>query len=235
MEIAPLIDNRNENLWNELNLEHSITVELTEEPHYAIYSNNNESIIYVTKNNLDIGSFTHELLHIYISLKEIYFGPGFERFVRESPEISGIVSSDLTEHFGNCMSHILMLPIFIELGFDKKQFISDYEVNKCTKKEIQELKDNFKVRGVYNAEAIDFYIAKYIAIKADPKRHINYPKSLSELKKLDTGLYNILEKCISSVKSMPLTKENPLDEDYNSICSELCESLCEWTKNKTIV
>lgn len=234
MDIAQLIDKRNENLWNELNREHSITVELTDEPNYSIYSIDNKSIVYVTRNNPDIGSFTHELLHIYIRLKEIYFGPSFEQLVRESPDLSRIISPRLTEHLGNCMSHILMLPIFIELGFDKREFISDYAENKCTKKETQDLKDNFKVRGVYNSDGIDFYIAKYIAIKADPKKHINYPKSLSELKKLDSGLYNILEKCVSDWKNMPMTRENPLDNDHNSISFGLYESLCEWTKNKTI-
>ncbi len=235
LNIEQLIDNRNENLWTELNREHSITVELTDEPHYGVYSINDESTIYVTRNNLNIASFTHELLHIQIRLKEIYFGPSFELLVRESPELSGIITQQLTEHIGNCMSHILMLPTFIELGFDKKEFIEDYDENKCTKKELQDLKAIYKVRGVYNATAIDFYIAKFIAIKADPKQHINYPKALSELKKLDTGLYNILEKCVLDWKNMPLTKENPWDDDHNSISFELFESLCEWTRNKIIV
>ena len=229
-----MIDKRNENLWNELNEEHSITVELTEQPNYGVYSINNESIIYVTRNNIDIASFTHELLHIDIRLKEIYFGTSFELLVRESTELSGIISKELTEHFGNCMSHILMLPKFIELGFDKKDFISDYDVNKCTKKENQDLKDNFKIRGVYNSNAIDFYIGKYIAVKADPKQHINYPKSLAELKKLDSELYNILEKCIIDWKNMPMIRENIWDDDHNSISFELYESLRKWTKNKTI-
>jgi len=234
LEITELIDKRNEKLWNELNKEHSITVELTDKPNYAVYSINNESIVYVTKNNLDIASFTHELLHIDIRLKEIYFGTSFELLVRESAELSGIISKELTEHFGNCMSHILMLPKFIEFGFDKKEFISDYNVNKCTKNEIQDLKDNFKIRGIYNSQAIDFYIGKFIAIKADPKQHINYPKSLSELKKLDSDLYNILDKCVSSWKNMPFVKENLWDDDHGSVSFELYQNLCEWTENKTI-
>lgn len=232
MDIDELIDKRNENLWGELNREHCIKIELTDAPNYSVYSINNESTIYVTRNNFDIGSFTHELLHIYIRLKEVYFGPSFELLVRESPELSGIISPELIEHFGNCMSHILMLPIFIKLGFDKTKFIADYDVNKCTKKEIQDLKDNFRLQGVYNSEAIDFFIAKYIAIKADPKQHINYPKSLSELKKLDIELYNILEKCMTDWKNMLIIKENPWDDGHNSISFELYKSLCEWTKNK---
>ncbi len=186
------------------------------------------------RHNIDIDSFTHELLHIYIRSKEIYFGPSFENLVRESTELSGILSPNLTEHFGNCMSHILMLPIFIKLGFDKRKFIVDYDENKCTKREIRDLKDSFRVHGIYNSTAIDFYIAKYIAIKADPKQHINYPKSLSELKKLDSGLYNILEKCVSDWNNLPMTKESPWHNDHNSISLELFLSLCEWTKNITI-
>ena len=228
-----LIDNRNEQLWNDLNNTHSISIDLIDYPNYACDSENNNSRIIVPKNDIDIDSFTHELLHILIRQKELFFGSSFQMLVNGNQILSEIISGELIEHFGNCIDHIKMLPIYLELGFDKKKFITDYDVNKCTKSEIQQLKDNFKIRGSYNSEAVDFYIGKYIAIKADPKQHINYPKSLAELKALDSKLFGILEKCIEDWKKMPIEKENIWDDDYNSISFEFYQNLSDWTEGKT--
>ncbi|SDB51385.1 hypothetical protein SAMN03097699_1834 [Flavobacteriaceae bacterium MAR_2010_188] len=128
-----------------------------------------------------------------------------------------------------------MLPIYLEMGFEKKRFITDYDVNKFTKAELQQLKDSFKIGRSYYGEAVDFYIGKYIAFKADPKLHINYPKSLAELKMLDSKLYGILEKCIEDWKKMPLEKENIWDDEYSSISFEFYEKLNEWSNGKTFV
>ena len=230
-----LIDNRNEELWNDLNKTHSISIDLMDYPNYACDSENNNSRIIVPKNDIDIDSFTHELLHVLIRQKELFFGSGFGMLVSENEILSQILSEQLIEHFSNCIDHIKMLPIYLELGFDKKKFITDYDANKCTKSEIQQLKDNFKVRGSYYGEAVDFYIGKYIAIKADPKQHINYPKSLAELKSLDSNLFGILEKCIEDWKKMPLEKENIWDNDYHSISFELYQNLEDWTNGKTFI
>jgi len=185
-----LIDNRNEKLWNDLNTTHSINIDLSNYPNYACDSIGNNSTILIPKDDICIDSFTHELLHIFIRQKELFFGSSLENLIRGNDILNQIFSDNLIEHFGNCIDHIKMLPIYLELGFDKRKFITDYDVNKCTKAEIQQLKDNFKIGRNYYGEAIDFYIGKYIAIKSDPKQHINYPKSLTELKKL---IQNYLE------------------------------------------
>jgi hypothetical protein len=189
-----LIDNRNEKLWNDLNTTHSINIDLSNYPNYACDSIGNNSTILIPKDDICIDSFTHELLHIFIRQKELFFGSSLENLIRGNDILNQIFSDNLIEHFGNCIDHIKMLPIYLELGFDKRKFITDYDVNKCTKAEIQQLKDNFKIGRNYYGEAIDFYIGKYIAIKSDPKQHINYPKSLTELKKIDSKLFGILDK-----------------------------------------
>ncbi|MCK0134918.1 hypothetical protein [Arenibacter sp. S6351L] len=230
-----LIDNRNEKLWSDLNNTHSISIELNDYPNYASDSENSNSRIIVPKYDIDINAFTHELLHILIRQKELYLGSSFRHLIIGSELLSQLLSDQLLEHFSNCMDHIKMLPIFLELGFDKKKFIKDYDVNKCTKSEIQQLRQNFKIRGKYYGEAVDFYIAKYIAIKADPKQHINYTKSLNELKNLDSNLFSILEKAVEDWKTMPFEKENIWDDDYNSISFELYQSLSNWTEGKTFL
>ncbi len=229
-----LIDKRNEKLWNELNKTHSISVEYIDIPNYSCYSENDSSTVFVSENNIDANSFTHELLHILIRQKGIYFGSSLTNAISGNPNLNRFFSDGLIEHFGNCMDHIKMLPIYLELGFDKKKFIEDYDENKCTKAEIQDIKSQFKIFGKYNGQAIDYYIAKYIAVKADPKKHLNYDKSLKELNKLDPKLFGILEKCVNDWKNMPLKKANIWDEDYNSISFNFCENLAEWGNGKNI-
>lgn len=230
-----LIDKRNEKLWNDLNKTHSINVELSVYPNYACESFENNSTILIPKDNICIDSFTHELLHILIRQKELYFGSSLENLIRGNEILNRILSDNLIEHFGNCIDHIKMLPIYLELGFDKKKFINDYDINKCTKAEIKQLKENFRSGRSYYGKAVDFYIGKYIAVKADPKEHITYSKSLNELKKLDSNLYAILNKCIDDWKKMPLEKINFWDDDYHSISYEFYDSLNEWTNGKIFV
>ena len=231
-----LIDSRNEKLWQDLIKSHDIELAVMDYPSYAVDSQNEISTIIIPENDIDINSFTHELLHILLRQKEQFFGARFRNLVLTHEVLNQILSEDLLEHFGNCMDHIKMLPIYLELGFDKKKFIMDYDVNKCTKGEIKQLKDNFKINGsIYYGAGIDFYLAKYIAVKSDPKQHINYPKSLQELKNLDSKLFGVLEKCVVDWNKMPLIKENIMDEDYLSIATDFFESLSEWTEGKTFV
>src|SRR5690606_16920024 len=97
--------------------------------------------------------------------KELYFGSSLENLIRGNEILNRILSDNLIEHFGNCIDHIKMLPIYLELGFDKKKFINDYDINKCTKAEIKQLKENFRCGRSYYGKAVDFYIGKYIAVK----------------------------------------------------------------------
>jgi hypothetical protein len=236
MDIAKteLIDERNQQLWNELNKTHSIKVEYVDSPNYSCYSENDNSTVFVSENNIDINSFTHELLHILIRQKGIYFGSNLTNSINNNENIGRFFSDGLLEHFGNCMDHIKMLPIYLDLGFDEKKFIEDYDENKCTKAEVQNIKSQFKTFGKFNGLAIDYYIAKFIAIKADPKKHLNYDKSLKKLNNIDPKLFGILEKCVNDWKNMTLEKVNIWDEDYHSICFEFCENLAEWGDGKNI-
>ncbi|NAY91406.1 hypothetical protein GTQ34_05690 [Muricauda sp. JGD-17] len=230
-----LIDHRNENLWNDLNKTHIISISVANYPNYGVYSKGQDSLVQIPENDIDIDSFTHELLHILLRQNEIFFGSRLGNFVSENPILDAFFSDNLIEHFGNCIEHIKMLPIYLDLGFDKKKFIEDYEENKCTKSEIKWLNANFKIRNVYQVAAIDFYIAKYISIQADAKRHVNYPKSLEGLKKIDFRLFDILKSCVENWKELPLTKTNPWDEDYGSIALKFTDSLVQWADGKTIV
>ncbi|MEM6721364.1 MAG: hypothetical protein AAF611_18700 [Bacteroidota bacterium] len=230
-----LIDSRNESLWNDLNAINSIVVKTSTDTHYSCYSENQSSTIFVPVKNVNINSFTHELLHILIREKEIFFGSSFRLLIESNPVLSNLISDELLEHFGNCMDHIKMLPIYLELGFDEKEFIEDYNVNKFTKSEVNQLKDNFKLGNVHSKNATDFFIGKYISVKADANKNIDYSEVLNELENLDSELFQLLELCFGRWKKMPLESKSLLDDDYRTISLEFYQGLSDWAENKIFI
>ena len=68
------------------------------------------------KNRICADSFTHELLHIYLRSKGVFIGARLKRKLQSSKTLSIIYSEPLLEHLGNCLDHIKMLPIYLELG-----------------------------------------------------------------------------------------------------------------------
>ena len=71
VDIAKLIDKRNETLWNEIVSKCQFDVQASANAEYACYSKSDAVIFFVPLNNYCPDSFTHELLHVYIRLKEV--------------------------------------------------------------------------------------------------------------------------------------------------------------------
>ena len=76
METLGLLDNRNLVLWNTLTSVQSIEIQKEKRVDYLVFSKNEKSIIYVPFDNLNVSSFTHELLHIYLRTKQVFIGAG---------------------------------------------------------------------------------------------------------------------------------------------------------------
>lgn len=184
--IDGLLDSRNSTLYKELEKNYTIKIELVNDTmKYECYSINNNSIIYVPESNICADSFTHELLHVYLRSKGIFIGARLKRKIQSSKKISIIYSEPLLEHIGNCLDHIKILPIYLELGFDRNKFIIDYDMKKCTNLEIEQIKKHWKQGLINNAQVIEFYLEKYFAIKACPNIDFNYGICLQELIQID--------------------------------------------------
>ena len=173
--IDGLLDNRNSTLFKELEKNYTIKIELVNDTmKYECYSINNNSIIYVPESNICADSFTHELLHVYLRSKGIFIGARLKRKIQSSKKISIIYSEPLLEHIGNCLDHIKILPIYLELGFDRNKFLIDYDTKKCTNQEVEQIKKYWKQGLINNAQVIEFYLEKYFAIKACPNIDFDY-------------------------------------------------------------
>lgn len=150
------------------------------------------------------------------------------------------MSEDLIEHIGNCLEHIKMLPIFLEMGFNREDFISDYSENKLTEENLKSIKRLFKSkilfqREKYDSKAIDFFIGKYFAVKACPNLTYNYDKGLNELGRIDTDLYFVLNKFMKNWDMFDYNDTDPITGGYRDILFDFVNGLTEWSKGKSVV
>lgn len=232
--INKLVDERNQYLWKNIKQHYKITIVYSETDEYGNFPINNKSTISVAKNNLNPDSFTHELLHIYMRLHEIYIGGGITNIISSSNIMSLIFSENLLDHFGNSLDHIKMLPIYLAMGFNKEKFLHDYYEQKCTNEDISLMKKNYKIGKIYNSQAIDYYIGKYLAIMADPNDSFNYLPYLQKLKKIDSNLYLVLDKLIKDWNDFQIDEEDSALNDYHSILFDFYDGLKKWITNKRI-
>jgi|WetSurMetagenome_2_1015567.scaffolds.fasta_scaffold06539_2 hypothetical protein len=239
MDLKGLIDSRNNDLWNTLSKAREINIQREKVSTYSAFSKGNKTTIYVPLDNNDPGSFTHELLHIFLRTKDVYIGAGLQNSVKESKVLSIIFSDQLIEHIGNCLDHIKMYPEFLKLGYNPEEFLSDYSENKLTNDEIQNIKKHFIRPGffkkaIYNKSAIDVFIGKYFAAISCPNKTFEYSSQLTELSQIDPDLYNILDSFITSWKSFDFNDKDPITSGYQTILYDFIESLENWTIGKTI-
>ncbi|WP_417352847.1 hypothetical protein, partial [Flavobacterium alkalisoli] len=184
---------------------------------------------YVNGYNLCPSSFTHELLHIYIKDKKINIANELEKHITENHTLRTIFSLPLRTHIGNCLEHIKMLPIYLNLGFPNEKFLSDYNESKMDSLTILQIKTTYKNYNIYNKEVVDFYIGKFFAMKACNNNSFNYFNYYSELENIDSELFyslnNFWENWINIIDS----------RNYKPILEKFIEDLKNWTKNKKFI
>ncbi|HUX56301.1 MAG TPA: hypothetical protein VMV77_04965 [Bacteroidales bacterium] len=239
MDTQGLIDNRNIDLWNTLCTVCEINIQREKRSTYYVFSKNNKTIIYVPLGDNDPAYFTHELLHVFLRIKDVFIGAGLKLSIKESKVLSNIFSDNLIEHIGNCLDHIKMFPEFLKLGYDPEKFLSDYSENKLTKENISKIKKHFITKGLfkkvfYNATAIGLYIGKYFAAVSCPNKSIDYFNQLTDLKKIDQELYRILEDFIIAWNTFDFNDKDPITSGYHLLLFDFIDKLEKWANGKTI-
>lgn len=238
MDTNGLIENRNLELWNSLRLIHEIEIRKEKRPDYHAFSKSGKTIISVPFDCLDTASFTHELLHVYLRTKQVFIGGQLKLSIKKNKKLSKIFSGYLIAHIGNCLDHIKMLPEFLKLGYNESDFLSDYSVNKLTAEEISRIKKHFTTcllfKKVYNASAIDFFIGKYFAANSCSNKSYDYNSQLSELKKIDPDLFQILETIMTDWKNFDYNDTDPITGSYHSILLDFIDNMEKWSDGKTI-
>lgn len=229
-----LIDTRNKSLWEDVIAKYNVDIQPSENAEYSCYTQSSNVIFYIPITDICASSFTHELLHVYIRLKDVYFGSGLQTTFTSSNILSRIFVPGLTEYVANCLDHIKMLPIYLELGFEREKFLFDYHENKGTETEIRLIKDNYKSKARYNTSAVGNYIAKYYAMKADPNNTFDYRKSLSILRTVDDKLFAILEKFLKNWYEFDIDKNDFLN-GYHYILDNFYQEMKKWMTGKSFL
>lgn len=225
-------------LWNSLKSVLDIEIRKEKRPDYLAFSKNGKTIISVPFDNIDPASFTHELILIYLRTKDFFISGGLALSIKESEKLSRIFSDDLIDHIVNCLDHIKMLPEFLILGFNEKDFLSDYSVNKLTDEEIFKIKKHYTTtilfKKIYNASAIDFFIGKYFAANTCPNKSYDYQSQLKKIEKIDPELFQILETFLANWKNFDYNDTDPINGSYHILLFGFIENLEKWTEGKTI-
>lgn len=239
-DLSPYLDERSTKLWETLNSLFSIDVFYHNI--YKVYAIGNTVIMFVPSDSKPcVESFAHELLHLHVRSTKTYINGALSHSFNESSVLSSIFSEQLIQHIANTLEHIKMYPIYLEMGYDQKLFISDFDKPKLTSADIVSIRNNFRKKGlfhkvVYKASAIDFYIGKFFAAKACPNPSFNYSAHLRELLELDSSLYVILNEFWQGWLQYDIFSPHhgPLEFNYNDLCFDFHQALKQWTKDKRI-
>jgi hypothetical protein len=230
--IDKLINSRNMDLWLELNKEYDFILEESPEPNYMSRVEDKKATIRIYQNDLTPSPFTHELLHVFLKSKNVLIQYELFEAVKGSDELKTIISFELIEHIGNSLEHSLILPIFLKMGFEKEDFLSDFKEKKMTDKELKVLKSNFKINRVYRKESVDFFIGKFFAMKSCNNKAFKYYKYFVALEKLDCKLYKLLHEFWEDWLTFDFTNPN---DTYEVILENFLLDINHWLSNKTII
>ncbi|QJD81636.1 hypothetical protein [Spirosoma rhododendri] len=151
----------------------------------------------------------------------------------KKPKLRPLLSEELLEFLANALDHLKMLPLFLDLGYEPRQFIADYALDKGSDQLILPITKAFLFKGHYSKIAFDAYIGRYFAIIACPNPEHNYGRALKQLKNLDADLYAISEKFAQNWKVLNPAEAGHEQEGRILIAYPFVEELNEWVTNKT--
>ena len=224
-----LIDIRNSALWESLNSTHLITLQPSANHEYGCYTEGNTAIVYVDFGNICKDSFTHELLHILLKQKQFYLSASLQLTMNGSKILKRILSPELYEHIGNCLEHVKMFDIYVDLGFEPQKFLYDFDDYKCKEDELSQIRKYYKPHNRLNVNSVDFYIGKLVAMLCDPNENHDYSKPLRIFKSLDNNLYKAVEELIDDTKRYNLDTEDVL-VSYRDISNAFYSKVVQWIK-----
>lgn len=233
--IDHFLDTRNKDLWRYLISKREIKIKHVNSSVYSCYSKGNTSIITVpSKGQPSIPSFTHELLHAYIKTLGFSTGGLVSVFIKDNPTLNRVFSESLHDHISNTIDHIIMYPIFIEMGYQSEEFLVDFNNKKCDQNFINSLKYNYSKAEFINKSSADLFIGNCFTMLADPNKLIDYSLQKIELKQTDSELYECIKSYVNWWLDFDITDQNNYFRT-TIITSEFCSKLENWSEGKSYI
>ena len=239
IDVAPYLDNANRPLWEELSTLFNISIEYSKEKCYGNYLKRDDCTICVLKDEEpDPASFSHELLHLYLPSKQIRIGCAIENMFKEQYPHCLIFDTALYDHISNCLNHIKMFPLFLQMGYPAEKFLQDYHDHKLTNLEVCEIKCKYKsglFKVKYNIQGVNLFIGKFFAAKADVNPSNNYDNPLMKLKQIDPQLFSALDDFWNSWVEYEVDLHREVwENDYHQLVDKLGNDIAEWGKDKKV-
>ena len=192
------------------------------------------STIYLPRTDYTPETFTHELLHAKIAALGYSIYDDVYDLVLGNDKLCRMITIPLISHIANCLEHLHMHDHYLAMGFDKRKFITDYEVNKCETADLNWIKTHFRSRNTYNDTAIDQYIGRFFSFRCCFNDRYDYTACATALKAIDRELYVVLEKLINEWQKIDLLKAKSSISVHRSILAQWTNGIISWGNGKSI-
>jgi len=171
-------------------------------------------------------SFAHELLHLWMDMQDVSVSCTLSATFKTDRLLTLLFKPELGDHLGNCADHYKMLPLYLDMGFERNKFIDDYDSIKCSETEISMIEDWYYHTDFRSRQyAVEQYLAKYFAIKACPNPRFDYNEPLQRLKALDSELHAILEEFWIALQDFDMGKADVVFNSYRQFSYPFTEDL----------
>ena len=228
LQFPGLIDPRNRDLWESLQLKYHFELERGPEPGYLTYFDNNRVVVEVDIEEISPAAFTHELLHVYLKSEGLEIVWDFRERVQRDPELQKIFSTSLRVHIGNCLEHNKMLPLFLSLGFAREDFLRDYHIKIMGVSQVKDLEKNYLRFDKVDLNSVDTFIGKYFAMAASVNPNFDYKPVLQRLQEIDHLLFSILNNFWESWQNFKLGEPK---EKYLKLLDRFLLDIKIWINN----
>jgi hypothetical protein len=228
-DLRKLINSQNKHIWYQCKKKFKIDVRYNIEDEYSVHILPNKATIRVQIGNYCPASFTHELLHLYLRYK----GLNLSHWISKNfSSINHTYPRALIDHITNCLDHAKMLPIYLDLGFEKRLFLKDYFELKCSDTEIRLI--SVYINSPLNWHfATEHFIKSFFAMKACPNEDLTleHNQYLYQLKSLEGTLYNILDSFWNKWLLLNIDQNNN-EERCLALSMNFIEDIKSWSRNK---
>lgn len=236
IDVNDFLDDRNRKLWEEVSSNYNIIIEQSDEDNYMCNLAYDRSVIYVLLGDISSASFTHELLHIHLFLKGLSVSKNIKDIKQIDNKLDSLLSRNLADHIGNSLTHRAMLPIFLDMGYKRSDFLTDYHKIKMNKIVLKDISSNLRRNRLfkynYNSNYLDLYIGKYFAMKCCPNPSNDYSYYMKKFKLIDEKLFNILEDFVVQFDDLIIKDKSFSDIE---ITYDFCTNINKWLNGKNII
>lgn len=206
-EITKYVNYQNKSLWEELKNQYNIQLYYKPTEYSWLVQIDGKDVKIVCNDlEVNIASFTHELLHVKLDQQGM---PNFDQldyFILNNPIFNNFILKNLIYKVYNFHSHKKMFPIFLSMGFQDEDFVSAREKFSIYENIRLRLFPKIKLLKTFGIEE---FLGKYFALKNDfvASNQKKTQRNLRNLQRINKELFNVAE-CFDS------DWENRSDLDY---------------------